>query len=455
MRSKLFTPFWLPIWFFVATIFGGTLLLHMDASRNPGVPAISWLDAMFTSTSAVCVTGLAVVDTGTYFSPLGQALLLGLIQLGALGVMTYTSLVFILLGRRVSLTDRLAVGKALLHDPSFRLGRFLAHVVLGTLGIELAGAFLLHLFDSRGFPLWSAVFHSVSAFCNAGFSLHADSLMQWRTHWGINLAFMALITLGGLGFFVLYDCTSTLKKRVRGISVQGLPARLTWHSRIVLSTSLVLVLGGALVIFVAEEAGGLRIGTWDQAMLVSLFQSVTCRTAGFNTVEIGHMTNVSLLFMIALMFIGGSPGSCAGGIKTTTARVIWGFFVSQFKGGDQVRIGRFALERGALSRAVTLVVLASVLVCASTLLLNISEGGDVPHDMARGMFLETLFEVMSAFGTVGLTTGMTPSLTAPGRIVVMVLMMVGRLGPIWLLSALAGWQVKPHYSIPEKDLPLG
>lgn len=455
MRSKLLTPFWLPVWFFIVAMLAGGVLLHLETAQNPDVRMLNGLDALFTATSAVCVTGLVVVDTGTHFSMFGQVVILALIQLGGLGVMTYSSLVFYLLGRRVSLTDRMAVGKTLLHDPCFSLPQFLVRVVIGTLCVELVGALTLYVLDPVGFGPWSALFHSVSAFCNAGFALQADSLVQWRTNWAVNLAFIALITMGGLGFYVLHDCSIYVRKRIAMRGRIKAKVRLSWHSRIVLSTSLFLVIAGTVAIFLAEELGGYRMGTWDEALLTALFQSVTCRTAGFNTMDIGSMTNVSLLFMIGLMFVGGSPGSCAGGVKTTTARVMWGFIVTQFRGGDQVRIGRFALDRQAMSRAFTLVVLAGMLVCAATLALNITEGGDVPHNQARGIFLETMFETMSAFGTVGLTTGMTASLSPWGRGVAILLMLVGRLGPIWLLSALASWQEPPRYQIPEKDLPLG
>jgi len=455
MRSKLTSPFWLPVWSFVGAILAGGVLLHLRAARQAGQPALGWLDAWFTATSAVCVTGLVVVDTGSHFSLAGQVMLLGLIQMGGLGVMTYSSLVFFLLGRHVSLADRTAVGKTLLHDPSFSLRRFLLLVVLGTLGVELSGAVLLHLLDPVAFTPWSALFHSVSAFCNAGFALQPDSLTTWRTNVPVNLVFMLLITLGGLGFYVLHDCVQVLRARLEYHQPEGVRPRLSWHSRVVLSTSLFLVLAGGGAIFLAELLGGSQEGTWQQTLLVSFFHSVSCRTAGFNSVEMGELTNVSLLLMIGLMFIGGSPGSCAGGVKTTTARVMWGFLVTQFRGGDQVRVGRFAVDRQTMGRAFTLVALAAMLICTATLLLNISEGGDVPHTEARGLLLETLFEATSAFGTVGLSTGMTADLSPLGKIVAMVLMLVGRLGPIWLLTALATWQQIPHYRLPEKDIPLG
>lgn len=451
MRSKFLTPFWMPILFFAVAILIGAILLHLNMAHQG--QDLSWLDALFTATSAMCVTGLVVVDTGTYFSHVGQGVILALIQLGGLGIMTYTSLVLYLLGRRVSLSDRIAVGQSLLHDPKFSLRRFVVSVAFITLIIEGAGAGLLYVLDPIGFNPYSAVFHSISAYCNAGFSLYADSLSAWRDNIGVNLVFMILIVLGGLGFHVLYE-SGALATNL--FSRSNRPRyKLSWHSRVVLQTTFVLILGGTVAIFVAELAGGESFGDWSQELLAALFQSVTCRTAGFNTVEIAHMTNVSLVVMLFLMLVGGSPGSCAGGIKTTTIRAIWAFIVAQFRGREQVRMGRFALTPASLNRAFTLLVFAGFIVAGATLVLNITEGGDIPHIQARGKFLESLFEVISAYGTVGLSTGMTGSLTPVGKCVIIVLMFVGRLGPMWLLSALQSWHVEQRYRMPEKQLPMG
>ncbi|MDD4951740.1 MAG: potassium transporter TrkG [Desulfovibrionaceae bacterium] len=455
MRARLLSPFWLPIWFFLAAILVGTVLLHLEASAVTGT--LPWLDSVFTATSAVCVTGLVVVDTGSFFSVFGQSVILGLIQLGGLGIMTYTSLVLFLLGRRVSLTDRMAVGQTLLRDPSFKLGRFLRRVVVGTLLTEVVGATLLLILAPGGLSPYCALFHAVSAFCNAGFSLFPDSLTGWRGEWGVCLVFMVLITMGGLGFYVLNELVSLGRSLVsRGRAGLRLrPRLLSRHTKIVLETSLVLALGGAALIFLAEYFGGEGSGPWDARLLEALFQSVTCRTAGFNTVEVPHLTNVSLSFMLALMFIGGSPGSCAGGVKTTTARVWLGFVIASLRGRSQTRVGGCALSQGTLNRAFTLIVFGSLLIALAALILNVTEGGDVPHFMARGHFLEILFEVISAFGTVGLSTGLTPKLSAAGKAVIICMMLIGRLGPVWLLSALQSWQEDVSYRLPEEDLPLG
>ncbi len=453
MRARLLSPFWLPVWVFLAGILAGAVALHSGWCHDQN---LSWIDSLFTATSALCVTGLVVVDTGGFFNTTGQGVILGLIQLGGLGIMTYTSLALYLLGRKVSLGDRMAVGQTLLHDPGFSLKHFLGRVVLGALCLEAVGALFLNLLDPQGFHGFSAVFHSVSAFCNAGFALQADSLTAWAGNWGVNLVFMVLIVLGGLGFYVLAECGSSLKNLALGRGFRGRrgPRRFTWHTRVVLSTTLALILGGAAAIFLAEIMGGTE-HDWNNVLLHSLFSSVTCRTAGFNTVSVPYLTNVTLVIMLVLMFIGGSPGSCAGGIKTTSIRVWTSFVISQLRGRSQVRVAGMGVSKASVSRALTLIVLAGALMVAATLVLSITEGGDVPHNMARGSFLETIFEVISAFGTVGLSMGMTENLTGLGKVVVVCLMFVGRIGPIWLLTALQSWQTDPKYRLPEGELPLG
>jgi len=453
MRDKLLSPYWLPVWFFAGAILTGATLLYLDAS-HPGGPLL-FVDALFTATSAMCVTGLVVVDTGTYFSTFGQDVILTLIQAGGLGIMTFTTLIIHLLGKHVSLNDRIAVGQSLLRDPSFSLPKFLFRVVAWTFAFEGIGALALWAMDPVGFSPYSAVFHSVSAFCNAGFSLYPDSLTRWAGHGGINTVFMVLITAGGLGFFVLNECGTLLWTALFRKSKKRHPLRLSWHSRIVLETSFFLVVMGTVVIFFAEGAAGNASHGFRQHFWTSLFQSVTSRTAGFNTVEIGSMTNVSLAFMMLLMLVGGSPGSCAGGIKTTTFRALCGFVWAQFKGWRQVRMGRFALDQHALNTVVSLVTMTFLLVGMGTMILAALDSGSGPYLMARDEFLADIFETISAFATVGLSTGLTPTLGDAEKVTVIILMFVGRLGPVWLLSALQSWQSERRFRVPTANLPFG
>jgi trk system potassium uptake protein TrkH len=295
---------------------------------------------------------------------------------------------------------------------------------------------------------FNAFFHSVSAFCNAGFSLYPDSLMRFSGNLPINLLFMLLIFLGGIGFHVLVELPGFLGSALKSRRMRD---TLSWQSSLVIRTSLWLILIGWVVFFLIEQ----RQDGLFTALLQSLFQSVTARTAGFNTMDIGIMTDTSLFIMILLMVIGGSPGSCAGGIKTTTLRVLLGFAVSQIKGRDQVVVERCGVDAPTVNKAMTLAIFAFVLIMGSVFVLTVTEGANLPHQMVRGKFMELFFEAASAFGTVGLSTGLTPALSAPGKFIIMMLMFVGRLGPIVFLTMLQTWQTREHYRRAEKSMLIG
>ena len=326
-------PFSLPIIFFGVVIIIGTVLLGLPISSS-GKP-VSVIDALFTATSATCVTGLAVVDTGTRFTYFGHWVILSLIQLGGLGIMTYTGLIFYLWTRKISLTDRLAVGQSLMHDPGFHLGTFLIRIVIWTFTVEGVAAVALYGLDPEGFNAFKALFHAVSAYCNAGFSLNSDSLTPYRGNWPINLVFMALIISGGIGFSVMMEIMQVCKNRLLMVFKPRAVKRLSASSKLVIHTSLFLIAAGAFAIYGAEFVGYHRHLDSSQAVLSSLFQSITCRTAGFNTLPVGELTNVTLVVMTGLMIIGGAPGSCAGGIKVTTFRILIAHAVAQFVGRDQ------------------------------------------------------------------------------------------------------------------------
>ena len=366
--------------------------------------------------------------------------------------MSFTSLAFYLWKNKVSLTDRIAVGQSLLHDSSFNLGKFLIQIVFVTFVIELSGALFLYFFDSFNFSPFSAIFHSISAFCNAGFSLNTDSLILFKGNLPINLTIMFLVVLGGLGFSVIIEGKSHLFSLMKGIKTTK---KFSWHFTIIVKTSLLLAVAGWLYIYFAEFISFKKYLPFHEAVLTSLFQSVTCRTAGFNTLNIADMTNVSLILMMLLMFIGGAPGSCAGGIKVTTFRVLWAFITSQIKGRQQVVIGKYAVHKESINKSLTLLFFSLLLIFLCVILLDFSEGGDIPHTQAKGQFVEILFEVVSAFGTVGLSTGLTTKLSPFGKIIIIFLMFVGRLGPLIFLSALQSMQTNILYSRPEEKLPIG
>ena len=451
--SRMFnSPIVLPILFFVVVILLGSILLH-GSERNK-VDALSWTDAAFTATSAACVTGLVVVDTGSYFTPFGQVVILCLMQVGGLGIMTFTSLSIYIWRRRTTITDRIAVGQILLHDATFNLGRFLIEIVAWTFLIEAIGAVLLHLMDPVAFTPFSALFHAVSAFCNAGFSLFRDSLMGFKGNWSINLVFMTLIVVGGIGFSVMVEVKGYLARR---LTRRPIPKGkgISWYAGIVIRTSFLLIVLGGAALYFAEFVGYNRMMVLDDAILTALFQSVTARTAGFNTLDIGQMTNVSLIVLLFLMFVGGAPGSCAGGIKVTTLRVLAAAIWSQMLGKSQSTIGKFAIRENAVKKAMVLFLLASLIISLAAFLLDFTEGGSRPHFLVRGQFLEILFESVSAFCTVGLSTGLTPTLSTAGKWIIIMLMFIGRLGPFVLIAALQSVQEAPSYRLPEETLMIG
>ncbi len=450
--KKTNSPIMFPILFFVFIIVAGSVILHFSEKGN--VESISWTDSVFTATSAACVTGLVVVDTGSYFSGMGKVVVLCLMQIGGLGIMTFTSLSIYLLRRRTTITDRIAVGQALSYYTGYNLGKFLVEIVSWTFIIEIAGALLLMLMAPGYFTPFSAIFHSVSAFCNAGFSLFSGSLTQLKGAWGVNLVFIVLIFIGGIGFSVFLDFKNNIKNHFWK-SIPSYRRGIGWYSRIVLHTSLLLLLLGWVALYISEYVGYNRMIPMDDAILTSLFQSVTARTAGFNTLDIGSLTNVSLLIILFLMFIGGAPGSCAGGLKVTTFRVLTATIWSQFRGRKQVIIGKYAVSQTDVKKSMVLFLLAISIICIAVFMLDFTEGGDMPHYQVRGQFLELLFESVSAFCTVGLSTGVTSTLSEAGKWIIILLMFIGRLGPFVLISALQSVQEDQFYRLPEEKVMIG
>ena len=466
MNTRPFvSPFLLPLAAFAAAIAAGGVLLSLDVCAvDKPVP---FVDALFTATSAVCVTGLATVDVSTVFNRTGQGIIMLLMQLGGLGVVTYSTLFLYMISKRISLWDRLAVGQALLHDSSFHLGRFLQRVIVTVLGIEILGAALLYALEPDRIGLFDAAFLAVSGFCNAGFALWPDNLMQWKNHWGVNLVVMGLIILGGLGFYVVDELIRYWRRRLRGPAEKLPPlfkpavpmpsgVRLSFYSRLVLSTTTGLVFFGALALFLADLNNAAQNGTpLADRVLASLFQSVTSRTAGFATQDMAALSDAALLITIVLMFIGGSPGSCAGGIKTTTFRVLCSYMAAQIRGHRQVTVRGRAMDSNTLNKVMLLFYCSVLTIIVATLLLSVTENGAANHGAAPIQILDIFFEVVSAFATVGLSINLTPLLSEPGKFILCVVMFIGRLGPIWFVATIQQFQSEPAYRYPENDLPIG
>jgi trk system potassium uptake protein TrkH len=433
---------------FAGVILTGALLLWLPVSA--AAARLSWVDALFQSASAVCVTGLATIDVGRDLSTTGQVLLIVLFQVGGLGILTFSTVFFVLLGRGLASKEHEIMQSAFLYAPRSDLGAILKFVLLSTLLYETAGTLVLWYRFAGDYPAWPAlylaVFHAVSAFNNCGFTLFSDSLVAYQGDPIVNLVVMGLIVAGGLGFIVHFE----LHHRIFGNQ-----RRLSVHTRLVLIVTAVLIAAGALLFYVFERDAALSGLAWDTQVLASLFQSVTPRTAGFNTVDIGLLTNETILIMIILMFVGASPGSTGGGIKTTSAGILFLLMWSRLRGREDVHVFYRTIPRELLNRtlSITLLSMGGVVLVASVLLLT---GGDgrAPAE-SRHFFVEYLFETVSAFGTVGLSMNLTPSLTPVQKIAIVLMMFAGRVGPLTLAFSLARATSRSRFAYAEEGVMVG
>ena len=422
---------------FMSIILLGSLLLALPISTKDG-QSVGFFDSLFTATSAVCVTGLVAVDTGTTFSLFGQVVLLTLIQVGGLGFMVFATRVMMMLGRRISIKNRMLIRESMNGASLSNLGSVARRYLLLALGIEAVGAALLAI---RFIPmyglrrgLWFAVFHAVSAFCNAGFDLFGrfSSLTGFYTDALTLLTVSALIVLGGLGFSVILEVL---------LNRHGLK-NLSLHTRIVLTFTMALLLAGT-VFYMLVENGRLDI-------LNAFFQSVTMRTAGFNSVELSSLTDGSKVFSSLLMMIGASPASTGGGMKTTTVAVVALLIFSVVKGENEVNAARRRISADTVRRALAVVTLFLTMVMLGTLSLSIIENG-------RFSLADILFECSSAMGTVGVSAIGTPNLHPVSRAVLLPMMFLGRVGPLTLAIAVARRQGRARNlsKYPEEKIMIG
>lgn len=435
---------------FLAVILVGSLLLSMPVSSASG-EAVPYLDALFTATTATCVTGLVTLPTVTTWSVFGQAVILVLIQVGGLGVITMMSALMILLHKRMGIGDRLLLQDAFNLNSLSGIVRFVKRVLLGTFLVEGIGALLYMIvfvpeFGPRG--IWIGVFTSVSAFCNAGIDIIAeDSLCSYATNPIINIVTSLLIILGGIGYIVWWDVMG-LGKGTAGKKRRRFQ-NLSLHSKIAIVTTLLLIFGGALLIFLFEYDNPLTIGNLSvfDKIQVSLFQSVTTRTAGFATVPQQNLTNATSILCLLLMFIGGSPVGTAGGIKTVTVAVLVVSALATIQNKQDVSLFNRNISKQAVNKAVAVAVMSFAIMFTSTVLLSAVSDADA---------LDVLFETVSATATVGLTRDLTPYLNGAGKAVIIGTMYLGRVGPISLALALNSR--KRHQNIikdPTEEISVG
>lgn len=435
---------------FFLVIMMGSVLLALPISSATG-EAISYIDALFTATTSVCVTGLVTVTTATAWSVFGQVVILFLIQIGGLGVITIMSGILIGLHRRIGLGDRMLIQDAFNLNSLTGLVRFTKKVIIGTFVVEAVGALLymtvfVPRFGARG--IWISIFNSVSAFCNAGMDIMGDnSLCDYVTHPVINGVTEALIILGGIGYIVWWDVVRVLKNAKRqGIKcIRGL----TFHSKLALSVTTLLIFIGALLILICEYSNPLTIKEYSlfDKIQISLFQSVTTRTAGFATIDQQNLTNASAMISIMLMFIGGSPVGTAGGVKTVTIAVLLISAFATIRNEGEASVFRRTISKESVSKAVAVVSMSFIILFVSTILLSV---------VTEASSLDIFYETASATATVGLTRNLTPTLNLWGKSIVIVTMYLGRIGPISLAIALnTRKEVKNIIKNPIEDIHVG
>ena len=441
-----FTPMQIIVLVFLAIILIGSGLLMLPVSSRSG-ETTPFLTALFTATSCTCVTGLSLVDTGTYWSGFGHAVMLGLIQIGGLGFMTVVTLFFMIMNRRIGLKDRLVMAQSLGMEDLNAIVAMVKKVLIRTMIVEGVGAVLLTIrfcFQmSPGKALWWGVFHSVSAFCNAGFDImgHVEaggSLMMYTTDWAVNAIIMALILVSGLGFFVWDDVLKN--RRFRRLSV---------YSRLVLTMTAILFLGGSVLFALLEwnnpaTLGGLSVG---EKLMAAAFQSVTTRTAGFYSIPQGALTGASKAVTDVLMFIGGSSGSTAGGAKTVTIVVLVLSVVASARGSSRVTVFRRTVQSRQISDAVAVVGMMFAVAFAGAVYLSAANGLN---------FADCIYETVSAIATVGLSTGLTASVNVVSKLLLIVLMFFGRVGVMTVsLGFLLSNRAQERYSWAETKLLIG
>ena len=438
-------PAILALSFFVLIVIGA-FLLSMPFSH---FGALSYIDAIFTATSAVCVTGLVVVDTGTKFTLWGQIIIITLIQLGGLGLMTFSTIVLLLLGKTPSLKGRLVVQDTLTHSPTKNLFSLVKAVLAFTFITEAIGCLILTLHWHRVLPwskaLFYGIFHAISAFCNAGFSLFSNSLEGFNTDFVVILTIAFLLILGGIGFLVVNECIARLYAKKKRFSL---------HSKLTLITTIYLIITSTLLFLLFENTNVLHGLTLSQKITNAFFQAVTPRTAGFNTLDIPRLTDATLFLLIILMFIGASPGSCGGGIKTTTFAVFLNALWNKLKGREKVHVLYHTLPEETVDRALSVTSLSAFLVIICVVLLMLTQKYGLSH-ISKTFFLDYLFETVSAFGTVGLSTGITPTLNIWGKAIIILLMFIGRVGPLTIVHLVKIEEVTRRYQFAEENVMIG
>ena len=444
LKNKSFSPYMtILLSFMVVTILGG-ILLSLPISMRYG-KSVKLIDGFFIATSAICVTGLSSIDIGSVYNIFGQMVILVLIQLGGLGVITFTSVIIIMISKKIGYYTKKIVQEDINIDTTFKIEEYVKKVIFSVIIIEFIGTVILFFEFIKKFGFLKAVyysfFHSVSAFCNAGFSLFSDNLYGFKNSFIINMTIPLLIFLGGIGFSTILNCYNVLRKKEK---------RLTSTTKLSIKISIFLVIIGMVAMFILEYSNKSTIGnlSFGQKLEESFFQSVTTRTAGFNTISILCLKRSTSLLFVILMFIGASPGSTGGGIKTTTIGLIILGTLATLKNKDTIEYDKRSVSWRIYSKAITVLFISLIYTTICVFLLILFE--------RNKNLLDLVFEVFSAFGTVGLSRNLTPSLADISKFILIVTMFVGRVGPLTIALALSKSNLKKgRYTYPQENILIG
>jgi trk system potassium uptake protein TrkH len=436
-------------WFIIPILCGtGLLILPLSSQRGP----VNFIDALFTATSAFCVTGLTVVNIPNTYSTFGESVLIILMQFGGLGVMTFSTLFFMVFAGRISAGRVFDLRQTFTSQATLQVRSILKSAFLITMIIEGIGVVYLYFpFAANMEPLralYFAIFHSVSAFNNAGLNIMEHGLQDYHSNGVVVLGIAALLIVGGMGFMANMEIIDRIRKfRKR--------KTLTLHTRLVIITTAILIIGGTALFLLFEMNNAYRRDPWALKIMDGFFQAVTPRTAGFDTVAQSKLSVFSLLITILLMIIGASPGSTGGGIKTTSFAVIVVAIKARLHGKSDVEVFKRTVSRDSVIKAVSIFILAILLLFTATIALMLFESGFEPSKLAKGAVLDYLFETVSAFGTVGLSTGLTQGLQTPGKLILIIMMIIGRVGLLTLFYVVARREGEERMSYSEESVMIG
>ena len=430
---------------FIFVTFAGAFLLSLPTASTSG-NSQSFIDALFVATSAISTTGLTVVDLGSFYSLFGQIVILVLIQIGGLGYMIFVVTIVLQLGGKLSLGGKLILEESMSSPPYEEVSHFSKVIIFITFLFEFLGAAVLSLYWMREFPvkhaIYLGIFHSVSAFCTAGFSLFPDNLSAYRDSIVINVIIGILCIVGSVGFFVIYDVYHMMSRKKREDEP---PKRLLIHTKLVLIMLPILIITGALLICLSEW--NTPLPSFKDRFLTSTFQAISASTTtGFNTLDTGTVKTLGLATMVMLMYIGASPGGTGGGVKTTTFGLLISSIISVISMKDELILFNRRISPRTKDKAFAICTIAVLLIALDVLILSVTE---------KASFMEIVFEVVSAFGTVGLSTGVTPTLSVTGKIVLVITMLIGRVGPLAIGFSIRGKCKLVPIKYPEGGILVG